>query len=129
MSRQPKVAGHGAVASGPLAENVELVQLVMDSAQREMAGKARLRLPALRLGAVAGLLGACATAASYRASLQLLERKLPPEIASLIAAAVYGGGATGAAVLAAQRWRGHPLPLPTETAHQVVEVIADQASD
>ncbi|MEV4259772.1 hypothetical protein AB0J52_41980, partial [Spirillospora sp. NPDC049652] len=63
----------------------------------------------------------------YRASVQLLERKLPPELAALVAAAAYGGGATGAALMAANRWRGHPAPLPTETARKVAEVIAEQA--
>ncbi|MFC4911511.1 phage holin family protein [Actinomadura gamaensis] len=132
MSRQPNVSGRAGtdtVPAEPLDDNLDLAQAVMEAAQREMARKARLRLPALRFGAVASVLGACATAASYRASVQLLERKLPPELAALVAAAAYGGGATGAAILAANRWRGHPVPLPTETARQVVEVITDQSSD
>ncbi|RFU36786.1 hypothetical protein DZF91_36295 [Actinomadura logoneensis] len=127
MSRQPKPSGGaGNAPAQPLDDNLDLVQAVVEAAQREMARKARLRVPAIRFGAVAGVLGACATAASYRATVQLLERKLPPELAALVAAAAYGGGATGAAMMAANRWRGHPAPLPTETARQVVEVIADQ---
>ncbi|MEV4259782.1 hypothetical protein AB0J52_42040, partial [Spirillospora sp. NPDC049652] len=63
MSRQPKPTGRAGNdgAAQPLEDNLELAQAVMESAQREMARKARLRLPAIRFGAVAGVLGACAT--------------------------------------------------------------------
>ncbi|MEV5572298.1 hypothetical protein AB0L06_19815 [Spirillospora sp. NPDC052269] len=65
MSRQPKASGRAgsAVAARPLDDNLELALAVMESAQREMARKARLRLPAIRFGAIAGVLGACSAAA------------------------------------------------------------------
>ncbi len=104
-----------------------LAKYVIDAAQREMAEKARKRVPALRMGAVAGVLGTMAVAASYRMNLALLERKLPPEAAALVATAVYSGGASAAALAAMRRWRGLPTPLPTETAKQVAEIIQEAA--
>jgi hypothetical protein len=108
-------------------QNLVLARSVVDAAQREMWDKARQRIPAVRFGAVAGTLGLLATASTYRLNVLLLEKKLPPEVAALVAAAAYSGGAAGAALIAARRWRGLPPPLPTETARQVAEILADSA--
>ncbi len=107
-----------------LEQNLMLARRVVDAAQQEMLDKMRQRVPALRLGAVAGALGMLATAATYRMNVLLLERKLPPELASFVAAAVYGGGAGAAAMAASRRWRGLPAPLPTDTARTVVEILS-----
>lgn len=109
----------------PLAQNLLLARRVVEAAHQEMLEKARQRVPALRLGAVAGAFGVLATAATYRMNVLLLEKKLPPELASFVAAAVYGGGAGAAAVAASRRWKGLPAPLPAETARQVVEILTD----
>ncbi|TYK52882.1 phage holin family protein [Actinomadura decatromicini] len=107
----------------PLEENLLIARRVADAAQQEMLEKARRRVPALRLGVVAGAFGMLATAATYRMNVLLLERKLPPELAALVAAAVYGGGAGAAALAASRKWRGQPAPLPSETARQLAEVL------
>ncbi|MER6814208.1 phage holin family protein [Spirillospora sp. NPDC000708] len=113
------------IKDDPVEENLALVRQVIDAAQEEMVTKARKRVPALRFGALAGALGVMATAASYRMNVQLLERKLPPELASFVAALAYGGGAGAAAMAASRKWKGLPAPLPTETARQVAEIITD----
>jgi hypothetical protein len=113
------------IKDDPVEENLALVRQVIDAAQQEMIMKARKRVPALRFGALAGALGMMATAASYRMNVQLLERKLPPELASFVAALAYGGGAGAAAMAASRKWKGLPAPLPTETARQVAEIITD----
>ena len=100
-----------------LEQNLMLARRVVDAAQQEMLDK-------MRQGAVAGALGMLATAATYRMNVLLLERKLPPELASFVAAAVYGGGAGAAAMAASRRWRGLPAPLPTDTARTVVEILS-----
>ncbi|NYD49970.1 hypothetical protein BJY14_005953 [Actinomadura luteofluorescens] len=105
-----------AAANDPLEQNLVLARRVVEAAQEEMINKARQRVPALRLGAVAGAFGVMATAATYRMNVLLLERKLPPELASFITAAVYGGGAGAAAMAASRKWKGLPAPLPTDTA-------------
>jgi hypothetical protein len=122
MSRSRQAAK---VADDPVEQNLALVRQVIDAAHQEMLTKARKRVPALRFGALAGTLGVLATAASYRMNVQLLERKLPPELASFVAALAYGGGAGAAAMAASRKWRGLPAPLPTETARQVAEIITD----
>jgi fluoride ion exporter CrcB/FEX len=106
-------------------ENLALARHVAEAAQQEMWGKARQRVPALRFGAVAGTFGVLATAATYRFNVLLLERKLSPELAALVAAAAYTGGAGCAALLAARRWRGLPAPLPTETARKVAVILSE----
>ncbi|GAA2600177.1 phage holin family protein [Actinomadura fulvescens] len=108
-------------------DSFELAHYVVGAAQREMAEKAREHVPALSLGAVAGGLGMLSAAASYRLGVLLLEKRLPPEAAAFVTAATFGGGAALAGVAARRRWRGARAPLPTETARQVVEVIADAA--
>ncbi|MES9536157.1 MULTISPECIES: phage holin family protein [unclassified Actinomadura] len=114
-----------AAAAEPLEQNLVLARRVVEAAQQEMIDKARQRIPALRLGAVAGAFGVMATAATYRMNVLLLEKKLPPELASFITAAVYGGGAGAAAVAASRKWKGLPAPLPTDTARQVVEILTE----
>lgn len=121
-SRQPERVDE----TDPVEQNIALARHVLDAAQREVWSKARRRLPAVRLAAVAGTLGVAATAATYRLNVLLLEKKLPPEVAALVATAVYGGGAGAAAVAASRRWRGHPAPLPTDTARQVTEILTDR---
>ncbi|RKS76893.1 putative superfamily III holin-X [Actinomadura pelletieri DSM 43383] len=108
-----------------LEQNLVLVRRVIDAANEEMAAKARQRLPALRFGAVAGAFGVMAAAATYRMNVILLEKKLPPELASFVAAAVYGSGAGAAALAASRKWKGLPPPLPSQTVRQVLETIAD----
>ncbi|MQY06594.1 phage holin family protein [Actinomadura macrotermitis] len=121
-SRQSKKV----VKSGDgMEQNLQLARQVLDAAQREMADKARQRVPALRMGALAGTFGVFATAASYRLNVMLLEKKLSPEVAALVAATAYSGGAAGAALMAVRRWRGLPAPLPTDTARQVAEILTD----
>lgn len=122
-SREP------AEVDGPLEQNLMLARRVVDAAQEEMLDKLRQRVPALRLGAVAGAFGVLATAATYRMNVLLLEKKLPPELASFVAATVYGSGAGAAAVAASRKWRGLPAPLPTETARQVVEILVPPDDD
>ncbi|WP_344896050.1 phage holin family protein [Actinomadura meridiana] len=109
-----------------LEQNLLLARRVVDAAQEEMADKARRRIPALRLGALAGTFGVMAAAATYRMNVLLLERKLPPELASLVVAAVYGSGAGAAAIAASHKWKGLPSPLPSETVRQVVETLSDR---
>lgn len=122
-------SGKPAEVDDPLEQNLLLARRVVDAAQQEMIEKMRQRIPALRLGAVAGAFGMLATAATYRMNVVLLEKKLPPELASFVAATVYGGGAGAAAMAASRKWRGLPAPLPTDTARTVVEILSGSDDD
>lgn len=112
-----------------MSELQPLTQYVIDSAQQEVAAKARKSVPALKVGAVAGTLGVLATAASYRLTILLLEKVMPSEAAALTATAVYGGGAGCAAVVTVRRLRETPAPLPTDTARRLADAIADRRPD
>ena len=62
--------------------------------------KAKKSAPAFGLAAAAGVLGLFAAAASYRLSVKLLEKLLPPVPAAMVAAAV-----TARAPLTPEFWR------------------------
>src|SRR5437588_7031920 len=93
-----------------------LARQEFSAAVRETWEKARQEAPAVALLAAAGALGLFAAASSYRLSLRLLEKRLPPATAALVATAGYGVGAACAALLAVRWMRELPLPAPTETA-------------
>jgi hypothetical protein len=75
--------------------------------------------------AASGAFGLMATASAYRLSLRLLEKRLPRASAALIAVIGYGAVAAGTGLLAAQRLRDAPPPLPTQTARATSEAIAE----
>lgn len=102
-----------------------LTQYVIESAQQEVATKAKEGVPALRMGVVAGTCGVLAAAASYRLSVLLLEKVMPSELAALTATVAYGTGAGCAAVAAVRRLKETPVPLPIDTARRVADAVAD----
>lgn len=109
-----------------------LARREMRSALGEMWAKARASGPALGLLAISGGCGLFAAASAYRLSLRLLERRLSPASAALVATLGYGAAAAGAATLAIQRLREAPLPIPSGTARQAGQAVAaaaDQAGD
>lgn len=108
-----------------------LARREMRSALGEMWAKARASGPALGLLAVGGCCGLLAAASGYRLSLRLLERRLSPASAALVAALGYGAAAAGAATLGIQQLRQVPLPIPSGTARQAGQAAAaaaDQAA-
>jgi hypothetical protein len=112
-----------------LSENSRaLVRHEVDAAQREMWVKVKEGAPAFALLGVAGFLGLLSAAASYRLSLRLLEKLLPPVPAALVATAGYGAGAGCAAVFGLRRLRDVPPLLPAETARQTGKTVADAVS-
>jgi hypothetical protein len=115
-----------AEALGDLSEQTRiLVRHEIDAAQREMWEKAKDSAPAFALVATAGALGLFAAASSYRLSLRLLEKRLPPSAAAFAATVGYGAGAAWTAVLAARRIRGLPPPFPAETAKRAGKAVAE----
>lgn len=104
----------------------KITRYVIDSAQQEVADKAKRSVPALRMVAVTGTFGVLAAAASYRLSVLLLEKVMPPEAAALTATLAYGGGAGCAAVVTLRRLRETQVPLPVDTARRFADAIADR---
>lgn len=101
-----------------------LARREMRAALDEMWAKARASGPALGLLAAGGCCGLFAAASGYRLSLRLLERRLPPASAALVAALGYGTAAACAAALGIQRLRQVPLPIPSGTAQQASQAVA-----
>jgi hypothetical protein len=91
----------------------------------EMWTKARAGGPAAALLAASGILALFTAASSYRLSLRLLEKRLSPAAAALAAVAGYGTAAVAAGALGYARLRKVPLPLPTETARETVDAVAE----
>src|SRR4051794_4362737 len=90
-----------------------LVRDEIAAAQRETWDKAVASAPAVGLLAGAGGLCLLSLASAFRASVRLLEIRLPPVPAALVATALYGAGAAGAAVVGVQRLRTLPVPFPS----------------
>jgi hypothetical protein len=130
MTETPESAQAGiADALQELSENSRvLVRHEISAAQQEMWTKAKDSAPAFGLLAATGGLGLFAAAASYRLSMRLLEKLMPPVPAALAAAVGYGAGAAYLAVLAARRLRELPPLLPTETARHARETVTDTAA-
>jgi Putative Actinobacterial Holin-X, holin superfamily III len=142
MSETPAEATDGVAGVAPGLPDTTRV-LVRDeiaAAQREMLDKAKHALPAIGLLGAAGLFGVLFVAASYRLSVRLLEKSLPPDAAALVAATGYGVAAGAAGGAGIQRLRaGRPLvqadtvresvAAATGTAKAVAGTTAKTATD
>jgi hypothetical protein len=106
-----------------------LVREEIASAQRETWEKALASAPAAGLLAGAGGLGLLSLASGYRASLRLLETRLPPLAAALTATAVYGVGAAVAGVVGMQRLRTLPVPFPSATVQDTQARVGETAAE
>ena len=106
-------------------ETAGLMRRELDSAKREMLTKAAANTPALALVGLAALLSVLSVASTHRWVLRLLEKRLPPATAALVAALGFGTGAGAAAVVGAGWLRKAPSPLPTETARDAAEAAVD----
>jgi hypothetical protein len=129
MSETPREAQEGvAEAVRGLSDNTSaLVRHEIAAAQREMLAKAKQALPALGLlGAAAGF-GVLSAAATYRLSVRLLEKGLPPATAAFVAAAGYGAAAGAAGVIGLQRLRESQPLFPVETARETAKTVTDAA--
>jgi Putative Actinobacterial Holin-X, holin superfamily III len=102
-----------------------LVRREVNSALLEMWRKTRQGGPAVGLLAASGALAAFAVASSYQLSLRLLEKRLSPATAAAVATMGYGAAAAAAGVLGVRLLRQLPLPLPTETARETTQAVAE----
>jgi hypothetical protein len=102
-----------------------LVRHEIAAAQREMLGKAKQALPALGLLAAAAFFGTLSAAASFRLSVRLLEKSLPPATAAFVATAGYGAAAGAAAAMGIQRLQAVQPLFPAETARDTARTVAD----
>jgi hypothetical protein len=127
MTETPEQAQAGvADALHDLSDNSRvLVRHEIAAAQREMLGKAKQALPALGLLGAAAFFGTLSAAASFRLSVRLLEKTLPPATAAFVATAGYGVAAGAAAALGIERLRAVQPLFPAETARDTARTVAD----
>lgn len=90
-----------------------------------MPAKAKQALPALGLLGAAAFFGTLSAAVSFRLSVRLLEKSLPPAGAAFAAAAGYGAAAGAAAVMGVQRLQAVGPLFPAETARGTARMVAD----
>jgi hypothetical protein len=127
MTETPEQAQAGvAEALHDLSDNSRaLVRHEIAAARREMLGKAKQALPALGLLGAAAFFGTLSAAASFRLSVRLLEKTMPPATAAFVAAAGYGMTAGAVAALGIQRLRAVQPLFPAETARDTARTVAD----
>lgn len=111
-----------------LSDNTSaLVRHEIAAAQREMLGKVKEALPALGLLGAGVFFGVLSAAATYRLSVRLLEKVLPPATAASVAAAGYGVAAGAAGAIGIRQLRANQPLFPVQTVRQTVETAADTA--
>lgn len=127
MSETPQQAQAGvADALRDLSDNSRaLVRHEIAAAQQEMWDKAKEALPAAGLLAAAAFFGVLSAAASFRLSIRLLEKSLPPAAAAFTATAGYAVAAGAAGAMGIQRLRKIPSLLPVQTARDTARTVAD----
>ncbi len=129
MSETQQEARDGAAdAVRDLSENTKtLVRREIEAAELEMLDKAKQALPALGLLGAAGFFGVLSLAASYRFSVRLLEKTMPPATAAFVAAAGYGAVAGASGAVGIQRLRSAGPLVPAETVRTTAKAAAGKA--
>jgi hypothetical protein len=130
MSETPQEAQAGvADALRDLSDNSRaLVRHEITAAQQEMWDKAKQAMPAAGLLAAAAFFGVLSAAASFRVSMRLLEKTLPPAAAAFTAAAGYGVAAGVAGAMGVRRLHQIQPLFPAQTARETVKTVADTAA-
>jgi hypothetical protein len=126
MSETSQEAQEGvADAVRGLSDNTRtLVRREIAAAELEMLGKAKQAMPSVALLGAAGLFGVLSLAASYRLSVRLLEKSMPPATAALVAATGYGAAAGASGAVGIQRLRADKPLVPVETVRAAVSAAA-----
>ena len=106
-------------------QTAALVRREIETARAEMLAKARQGIAAGALLGAAGVTGALATASLHTWVQRMLDKRLPPGWAALVAATLYGGAAGGLAVTGLERLREAPSPYPRQTLRQAAEDVRE----
>lgn len=131
MTESPPTPEAGiADALGQLSDQTAvLVRREIEAARLEMWERMKQIAPTAGLLGGAGVLGVLAVASSYRFTITILRKVLPPSTAALFATMGYGTAAGYAAVAGWKRLRETPMPYPVDTSRRVGQVVKEATTD
>lgn len=109
-------------------ETSGLVRREVQAARSELLDRLTANGPAVALLGTSAAFGILGLASSHRFLLSLLEKRLSPPTAALVAALGYGVAAGATGVVGADRLRRAPTPLPVDTARDIRQAVGDAAS-
>jgi hypothetical protein len=109
-------------------ETSGLVRREVQAARSELLDRLTANGPAVALLGTSAALGILCLASSHRFLLSLLEKRLSPSTAALVAGLGYGVAAGATGVVGADRLRRAPTPLPVDTARDIRQAVGDAAS-
>ncbi len=106
-------------------ETSELVRREVVAARTELLDRLAANVPAAGMLCAAGLLGTLCVASSHRWLVQVLEKRLSPLTAAVVATFGYGTAAGVAGVIGVRWLRRAPTPVPVDTAREVRHQVDD----
>lgn len=128
MTEQSPETGIADAFSQLSDQTASLVRREIEAAQKETLDKLKQSAPGAAMLAMAATMGVLSAASAYRWTLRLLEKRLGPASAALVATAGYGAVAGYLVVEGVRRLRAAPKPLPTDTARQAGSRVEDTVS-
>jgi Putative Actinobacterial Holin-X, holin superfamily III len=109
-------------------ETATLVRQEIQAAKTEMVDRLTKLAPGAGMLAAGGAAGLFAVASAYRLSLRLLEARMSPTKAALLATTLYGAAATALITTALRQIKEAPAPFPAETVEATRQAVADVRS-
>lgn len=109
-------------------ETATLVRQEIQAAKTEMVDRLTKLAPGAGMLAAGGAAGLFAVASAYRLSLCLLEARMSPTKAALLATTLYGAAAAALITAALRQIKVAPAPFPAETVEATRQAVADVRS-
>lgn len=107
-------------------ETATLVREEINAAKTEMLDRLIKLAPGAGMLAAGGAAALFATASAYRLSLRMLEARMSPAKAALLATSIYGAAAAVLIPAALRQIKEGPAPFPAETVETTRQAV-DQA--
>lgn len=106
-------------------ETATLVRQEINAAKSEMLERLTKLAPGAGMLAAGGAAALLAAASAYRLSLRMLEARMSPTKAALLATAVYGAAAGALLPAAMRQIREAPMPFPAETVETTRQAVSE----
>jgi hypothetical protein len=106
-------------------ETATLVRQEIDAAKTEMLDRLIALAPGAGMLAAGGGAALLAAASAYRLSLRMLEARMSPTKAALLATVMYGAAAAALIPAASRQIRQAPVPFPAETVESTRQAVSE----